>query len=123
MPTERLFSIIAIAALTLISGIADAQGALWASRLWDNDRFNVAAMLRSALGFGASVGVYFLTIRFFRNLGIVAPELQTAIYIGGTLITVALFSRVFFRWQTVDQVVAVLVLVGIVWLSVRTAAE
>ncbi len=120
MPLDRLFSILAIIGLTLASGLADAQGAIWASRIWDNNRFNLDALLRASLGFAVGVGLFFITIRFFRQVGIVSPEIQTAIYLGGMLISVALFSRTFFRWSPVDQVVALIVLAGIIWLAVRT---
>ncbi len=122
MSPDRIFSFFMIIVLTLISGVADAQGAIWASKIWDNDRLNPDALWRAALGFGVGIAVYFITVRFLRNVGVVSPELQTAIYLGVMLVSVALVSRQFFAWQPVDQAVAVAVLVGIVWLSVRTGA-
>ena len=122
MSPDRIFSFVMIIVLTLISGLADAQGAIWASKIWDNDRLNPDALWRAALGFGVGIAVYFITVRFLRNVGVVSPELQTAIYMVVMLVSVALVSRAFFTWQPVDQGVAVAILVGIVWLSVRTGA-
>lgn len=120
MSPDKLFSAFMIVVLTLISGFADAQGALWAAKIWDNDRLNTDALLRATLGFGVGIGVYFLTIRFLRNVGIVSPEIQTTLYMLVMIVTVALVNRDFFRWQTVDQAVALALVGGVVWLAVRT---
>jgi len=52
--------------------------------------------------------------------GIVAPEIQTLIWFSITILGVAIISRSFFRWQTIDQLVGVAVLAGVAWLMVRT---
>ncbi len=120
MSLNTLFNAVMIIVLTLITGFADAQGALWAARIWDNDRLNLDALLRASLGFGVGILVYFLTIRFLRNVGIISPEIQTAIYMLVMIVAVAVVSRAFFRWQTIDQVVALVLVAGVVWLAVRT---
>lgn len=122
MSPDRLFSLIMILVLTVVSGIADAQGALWASRIWDNDRLNPDALLKATLGFGVGIGVYFIMVRFLRTVGVVSPEIQTAVYMMIMIVAVALVSRQFFAWNPLDQAVAVAILAGLVWLTVRTSA-
>lgn len=119
---NKIISGIIIILLTLVSGFADAQGALWASRVWDNNRLNGDALWRATLSFAVGIGLYFIMVRFLRNVGIVSPEIQTAIYMLVMIIAVALVSRQFFTWQTIDQAVAVAVVAGVVWLAVRTGA-
>jgi len=123
MAPNSIFSGIMIVILTVITGYADAQGAIWASKIWENDRLNPDALWRAGLGFGIGIAVYFVTLKFLRNVGVVSPEMQTIIYMVIMLITVAVVSRTFFTWQPVDQGVAIAVLVGMVWLSIRTGTH
>jgi len=52
--------------------------------------------------------------------GIAAPEMQTLIWFSVTILGVAIISKNFFRWQTIDQIVGVVVLAGVAWLMIRT---
>ena len=49
-----------------------------------------------------------------------APEMQTLIWFSVTILGVAIISKNFFRWQTIDQIVGVVVLAGVAWLMIRT---
>ena len=122
MSPNNIFSGIMIVILTVITGYADAQGAIWASKIWENDRLNPDALWRAGLGFGVGIAVYFVMLRFLRNVGVVTPEVQTGIYMIVMLVTVALVSRAFFTWQLFDQILGVALVLGMIWLSIRTAS-
>lgn len=111
-----------IIVLTIISGLADAQGAIHAAKIWQDGNLVWDELGKSALGFGVGIFVYWIVIRFMKELGIVAPEVQAVMWFGVMMVGVALFSGAFFRWRLLEQAVAIVVLLGIGWLSFRTGA-
>ena len=120
MSFMQLKLIFIIFILTLISGLADAQGAVHAAKVWQGDRLDWAELGKSALGFAIGISVFWVVIKYMTALGIVAPEIQTITWFSMMIIGVALFSGAFFRWQWTEKVVAVGVLAGIGWLLFRT---
>jgi hypothetical protein len=109
-----------VLAITLASGMADAQGFLHAARIWQDGRLVWGALLRSGAGFAMGISLYYVGLRFQDALGIRAPEVQTVSWFAVTLVGVALTSGGFAAWRRLDQLVAVLVLAGIGWLLLRT---
>ena len=105
---------------TLLSGFCDAQGFIYASKVWQDDRFVWAEAFRSMLGFILGVTLYWLALRYLGQLGIVSAEVQTLLWFGMTIVGVALLSGRFAQWQLVDQIVSFGVLGGIAWLLFRT---
>jgi len=110
-------------ALTLISGLADAQGFIHASNVWLNGKLIWAEVIKSALGFGIGMVAYWMCIRFLQDFSIISPEIQTVGWFTTTIIGVAMFSGKFLHWQIVDQMVGMAVLLGVVWLLARSAGE
>jgi len=109
-----------IIVITLISGIGDSQGFTHAANMWHDGKLVPREFFLSALGFGVGIGSYWIAIKYLNEYGVVAPETQTLIWFGVTIIGVALISRKFWEWQTLDQVIAVLVAIGVCWLFYRT---
>lgn len=110
----------AVLLLCCLSGLADAQGFLHASRVWEGDRFVLSALLKSAAAFGAGIGLYWLSVRFMHQLGIHAAEMQTTIWFAVTIAGVAVSSGRVIRWPMSDQLVATAVIVGLGWLLFRS---
>lgn len=54
------------------------------------------------------------------QIGIASAEMQTLGWFTITIIGVALISGEAFRWQTIDKVVAILIVLGIAWLLFHT---
>ncbi|MES1204434.1 MAG: hypothetical protein ABUS79_00730 [Pseudomonadota bacterium] len=106
--------------MTLVSGVADAQGFIHAARIWQDGKLVWSELGKSAIGFVAGIGMYWLSLRYMKALGVVTPEVQTLIWFGVTLVGVAIISGRAFKWPLLDQGVAVAVLVGIGWLIFRT---
>ncbi len=107
-------------ALILISGYGDALGFSHSALIWNSGKFAPAELLKSALGYVLGIGAYWISLKFFGELGIVSPELQTLLWFAVTMIGIAVINRTFLGWATSEQVVALLVLAGIGWLIFRT---
>jgi hypothetical protein len=120
MPLDQIRLLLLIGAITLVSGIGDSQGFIHASRMWQNGTLVWEAFAKSALGFTVGIGSYWVSIRYLQQFGVIAPEAQTLIWFGVTIIGVAVISGRFFAWQTIDQAIALLVFLGICWLLFRT---
>jgi hypothetical protein len=74
---------------------------------------------KSALGWGVGITLYMVSLRYMARLGVTSAEIQTAVWFAMTIIGVVIFSGKFFSWPRLEQIVAVLVLVGLGWLLVR----
>lgn len=110
-----------VVVLTLLCGVGDALGFVYAARVWQDGVFRWADALRSALSFQFGVVMYWLALRELARWGVVIPEAQTLVWFGATIIGVAALSGRVLQWSAIDQAVALLVLAGIGWLLLRTA--
>src|SRR5262249_10732300 len=108
-----MWPLIVVIAFTLLSGYADAQGFSYSSSMWRDGQLVWPETGKAALGFAVGISAYWVVVRFLQDLGVRATEVQTLMWIGVTLIGVALVSGEFFRWQRTDQAVALAVLGGI----------
>jgi hypothetical protein len=120
MPTEQVKLLLIITVISVLSGLADSQGFIHASKIWVNNKWVWNEVGKSALGFAVGITLYWIVLKYMHAAGIVAPEIQTLIWFSITILGVALISRSFFRWQTIDQIVGVAVLAGVGWLLVCT---
>jgi hypothetical protein len=118
-----MLRLLALAAggLALLSAVADAQGFLHASRIWDGQRLVPEELVKSAAGYIVGFIIYWGAVVVFERIGVHAPEVQTVIWFVFTIIGVGLLSGRFLRWQATEQIVGAAVLVGLSWLLVRTA--
>ena len=107
--------------LTLLSGFADAQGFVHASKMWVDGNLVWLEVLKSALGFGLGILTYWICVRFLRELGILSPEIQTVIWFTVTIIGVAIASGKFLHWRITEQIVAIIVILGVAWLMIRAS--
>jgi hypothetical protein len=120
LPLEQFKLILLVASLTLLSGLADGFGFLHAARVWQEGRIVWAEAGRALLGFGVGTSLYILVLRYIQQLGIVLPEIQSALWFTVAMVSVAVVNGQFIRWSWVDQAIAVAILAGIGWLIVRT---
>lgn len=120
MLSEQVRLILLIIGITILSGIADSQGFIHASKIWVNNKLVWSELGKSALGFAIGISLYWVVLKYMSAAGIVAPELQTLIWFSLTILGVAIISKTFLRWQTIDQIVGIAVLAGVAWLMVRT---
>jgi len=114
-------TILCIILFTLLSGVGDAQGFMYAGKVWNDGQFQWVAAFKSAAGFQFGVFMYWFALRHLQASGVVAVEVQTLFWFGATIIGVALLGGQFLRWPIADQLAALGVLCGIGWLMFRTA--
>jgi len=94
-------------------------GFVYAAQIWRQDALSWADLGKSALGWGVGITLYVVSLRYMARLGVTSVEIQTAVWFAMTIIGVVIFSGKFFSWPRLEQMVAVLVLVGLGWLMVR----
>lgn len=107
--------------LIVLSGFADSLGFVYAAKIWQNGAVSWPDVGRSALGWFGGITLYVFSLKYMQRLGVTSAEVQTAVWFAMTIIGVVIFSGRFFSWPRLEQAVAVLVLVGLGWLLVRTA--
>lgn len=116
-----MWSIALIITFILISGIGDALGFVHSGKVWQGNQFVWQEALKATLGFQLGVIAFWMALRYLQVVGVVAPETQTMLWFGATIIGVALMSGKFANWHMIDQLVAMGVLTGIGWLLFRTS--
>lgn len=120
MNTHLIFLAVLIILLTLLSGLADAQGFIHAANSWVNGKIVWHEALTSLLSFGVGAVFYILVTNFLRQAGIVSAEIQTLLWFSVAIVGVAVISGKFLQWQLLDQFVGLIVLCGVAWLLFRT---
>lgn len=117
--TGQVLILILVMGLILLSGIGDSQGFIHASKIWNGNQLVWSEIGKSALGFGWGIVVYWIAIRFMNELGVISTEAQTLAWFAVTIVGVAIASGDFAKWNRVEQIVALLVFLGIGWLLYR----
>ena len=106
--------------LIVLSGFADSLGFVYAAKVWQKDTLSWIDFGKSALGWGLGISLYVVSLKFMARAGITSAEMQTIVWFAMTIIGVVIFSGKFLSWPRLEQLVAVLVLVGLGWLLART---
>lgn len=109
-----------ILVLLALSGFADSLGFFYASKIWQSGLLSWVNLVKSALGWAVGISLYVVALRPMSTVGVTSAEIQTAVWFAMTIIGVVVFSGRFFTWQWLDQTIAVLVVVALGWLLVRT---
>jgi hypothetical protein len=110
-----------IVGITLVSGVGDSLGFIHAAKMWKGGDLIASEFGKSALGFSIGIGSYWFAAKYLNELGVLSPETQTLIWFGVTIVGVAFISGKFLQWQTIDQIVAVVVFLGAAWLLFRAS--
>lgn len=109
-----------LAVLTLLTAWGDSRGFIHASRAWAQGNPQWSDIWLAAGWFTVGVVFYLLALKYlqpFRDLG---PSVQTLAWFLVTIVGVAIGSRDFFRWQIVDQVLALSSVVALAVVIIRT---
>jgi hypothetical protein len=109
-----------ILVLLALSGFADSLGFFYASKIWQSGLLSWVNLAKSALGWTVGISLYIVALRPMSTAGVTSAEIQTAVWFAMTIIGVVVFSGRFFTWQWLEQTIAVLVVVALGWLLVRT---
>jgi uncharacterized membrane protein len=117
---QKLFPLICLIVLTLCSGMFDAQGFIYASKMWKDGALVKVAAGKSILFFFVGMTLYLFSLRFQQQVSVISPELQSLFWFSVTLVGVAIINGKFMQWSNLDRVIALIILCGIGWLLVRT---
>ncbi len=114
--------VLIIIVLTLISGFGDSRGFLHSAKIWQGDKLILKEVAQSALGFLLGIVAYWYALRFLQQIGVVSAEMQTLLWFSVTIVGVAAASGQFVHWGLANQVIAIVVMLGIGILIFRTGA-
>lgn len=114
-------SVFLIVAFTLLSGLGDAAGFVFASRVWSDGRFMWVEAVKCLAGFQFGMVMYWLALWKLTEYGVESAELQTLFWFVVTIIGVALMSGKVVAWAALDLTVAGAVLMGVCFLMYRGA--
>ena len=115
---------VVVGLLTLVSGLLDARGFVYAGRAWPDGQLDVKMGLASLLAFSGGVSVYVLAVKFMQNAGLNGVALQSGIWFVVTAVGIAAMDGTLVQWTRSQQVVGVVVAIALCWLisTTRTAA-
>ena len=110
--------------LTIISGVMDARGFVFASRAWPGGQLDLKIALISLFSFAAGVTAYIVAVKFMQNAGIVGVALQSGIWFVVTAVGIAAMDGSLLQWTRPQQLVGIGVAIALGWLIIttRTAA-
>jgi len=118
--SERHFNLIIIIIVTLIAAIGDSLGFVYAAQVWKAGKLIWKELAKSAIGFWIGNIGYWIAVRYLIERKVISPEIQTIIWFITTVIIIAILSGRFFKWQLLDQIVGIGVMLGVGWLIFRT---
>jgi hypothetical protein len=110
--------------LTIISGLLDARGFVYAARAWPEGQLDLKIALASLLSFAGGVSAYIVAIKFMQNAGIHGVALQSGIWFVVTAVGIAAMDGSLLQWTRTQQAVGVAVAIALGWLisTTRSAA-
>jgi len=108
--------------LTVLSGVMDARGFVYAGRAWPGGNLSWTAVGQSLLAFVAGISLYIGAVRFMQSMGLNAVALQSGIWFVATAIGIAALDGSVVQWTRLQQAVALVVMLGLAWL-IATAHE
>jgi hypothetical protein len=111
-----IFSASLVLVLTVLSGVMDARGFVYAGRAWPSGSVNWNAVAMSMLAFFAGISLYIGAVRFMQTLGLNAVALQSGIWFAATAIGIAAMDGTVLQWTRIQQVVAVAIIAALTWL-------
>jgi hypothetical protein len=110
-----------VAAFTVLTGYADAQGFVHASKIWSDGNVVRREMVLSGLAFLVGVVAYWIVVRFAAELGVGSAVLQTMGWFAVTIAAVVLTEASHQHWELLDTATAAVVVSGLGLLLYRTA--
>ena len=120
----QIGNLVLVGLLTIVSGLLDARGFVYATRAWPDGQLDLKMALASLLSFAGGVSVYVLAVKFMQSAGILGVALQSGIWFVVTAIGIAAMDGTIVQWSRTQQVVGVAVAVALCWLisTTRSAA-
>src|SRR6476660_934668 len=108
---KPIFGAFLVLVLTVMSGVMDARGFVYAGRAWPDGNIDWTAVGQSLLAFFAGISLYIGAVRFMQAMGLHAVALQSGIWFVATAIGIAALDGTVVQWTRLQQLVAVAVIV------------
>lgn len=105
--------------LTFLSGLGDSQGFIHAANVWSKQGFSGKELFLSGVFFTLGIAFYWGAVRFMNSVGITAAEIQSLIWFAAVVVGIAIANGKFAHWQRLDQIIALIVVMGIGLLIAR----
>ena len=109
-----------VGVLTIISGLLDARGFVYAARAWPDGQLDLKIALASLLSFAGGVSAYIVAVKFMQNAGIHGVALQSGIWFVVTAVGIAAMDGSLLQWTRTQQAVGVAVAIALGWLITTT---
>jgi len=108
--------------LTILSGLMDARGFVYAARAWPGGRLDTRLAAASMVAFFAGLSLYIVSVRFMQSFGLHGVALQAALWFVVTAVGVAAMDGSVLQWTRAQQLVAVGLVAGLAWLIGTTSS-
>jgi hypothetical protein len=118
---SQLVNALLVFGLTLLSGVLDARGFVYASRAWPDGVLDLRWALSAVVAFVGGLSCYVVAVRYMQGFGLQGVALQSALWFVVTGVGVAVMDGSILGWSRTQQGVAVLVALGLGWLIVSTS--
>jgi hypothetical protein len=109
--------------LTVLSGIMDARGFVYAGKAWPAGQLDWTAVGQSLLAFFAGISLYIWAVRSMQALGLHTVALQSGIWFVVTAVGISAMDGTVLQWSRTQQLVALAVLAGLTWLIATAHGE
>jgi hypothetical protein len=118
---SQLVNALLVFGLTLLSGVLDARGFVYASRAWPDGVLDLRWAVSAVVAFVGGLSCYVVAVRYMQGFGLQGVALQSALWFIVTGVGVAIMDGSILGWSRTQQGVAVLVALGLGWLIVSTS--
>jgi hypothetical protein len=120
---NRALAGILVLVLTILSGLMDARGFVYAARAWPDGRLDARLAIASMAAFFGGLSLYIIAVRFMQSFGVQGVSLQAALWFVVTAIGVAAMDGSVLHWTRAQQFVAIGVVGALGWLIATTSAS
>ncbi len=117
----QLVNALLVFGLTLLSGVLDARGFIYASRAWPEGVLDLRWAVSAVVAFVGGLSCYVVAVRYMQGFGLQGVALQSALWFLVTGVGVAVMDGSILGWSRTQQGVALLVALGLGWLIVSTS--
>ena len=107
---------------TVLSGLLDARGFVYASRAWPRGNIDWPIGFLAIGSFLGGLSLYVIAVRFMQAAGISGVALQSGVWFVVTAVGIAALDGSVLQWTRMQQIVAVVIAIGLGWLIVTTRA-
>ncbi len=118
---SQLVNALLVFGLTVLSGVLDARGFIYASRAWPGGLFDLKWAASAVVAFVGGLSCYVVAVRYMQGFGLQGVALQSALWFLVTGIGVAMMDGTILGWSRTQQVIGMLVAIGLGWLIVSTS--